>query len=73
VAGAGFRAAVLHLQKVIILAGSHSICGEHPQKFCHELGLDFVSRATDLSDFTQILTVRKIWTGAYAVPYREII
>ncbi len=52
-AGAGFRAAVLHLQKVIILDGSHSICGEHPQKFC-QLGLDFVSRATDLSDFTQI-------------------
>ncbi len=40
--------------KVIILHGSHSICGEHPQKFCHELGLDFVSRATDLRDFTQI-------------------
>jgi hypothetical protein len=38
--------------KVIILDGSHSICGEHPQKFCHELGLDFVSRATDLRDFT---------------------
>jgi len=54
VAGAGFRAAVLYLQSVIILDGSHSICGEHPQKFCHELGLDFVSRATDLSDFTQI-------------------
>jgi len=43
VACAGFRAAVLHLQKVIILDGSHSICAEHPQKFCHELGLDFVS------------------------------
>jgi hypothetical protein len=50
VAGAGFRAAVLNLQKVIILDGSHSICGEHPQKFCHELGLDFVSRATDLRE-----------------------
>jgi hypothetical protein len=54
VAGAGFRAAVLNLQNVIIVDGSHSICGEHPQKFCHELGLDFVSRARDLSDFTQI-------------------
>ncbi len=53
-AGAGSRAAVLDLQKVIILDGSHFICGEHPQKFCHELGFDFVSRAIDLSDFTQI-------------------
>ncbi len=53
-AGAGFRAAVLNLQNVIIVDGSHSICGEQPQKFCHELGLDFVSRARDLSDFTQI-------------------
>ncbi len=56
-AGAGFRTAVLHLQKVIVLDGSHSICGEHPQKFCHQLGLDFLSRGTHLSDFTQILTV----------------
>jgi hypothetical protein len=54
VAGAGFRAAMLNVQKVIILDGSHSICGEYPQKLCHGLGLDFVSRATDLSDFTQI-------------------
>jgi len=52
VAGAGFRAAVLDLQKVIILDGSHFIRGEHPQKFCHELGLDFVSRDLDLGGFT---------------------
>jgi len=32
VAGAGFRAAVLHLQKVIILDGSHFVCAEHHQK-----------------------------------------
>jgi len=57
VAGAGFRAAVPDLQSVIILDGSHFICGEHPQKFCHELGLDFDSRATDLRDFPSIWTV----------------
>ncbi len=56
-AGAGFRAAVLDLHEVVILDGSHSICGEHPQKFCHELSLYCVSRATDVSDFTQIWTV----------------
>jgi hypothetical protein len=49
VAGAGFRAAVLDLQEV---DGSCFICGEQPQKFHHESGLDFVSRATDLRDFT---------------------
>jgi len=57
VAGAGFRAAVLDLQLVIILDGSHFICGEHPQKFCHELDLDLDSTATDLRDFPSIWTV----------------
>jgi hypothetical protein len=57
VAGAGFTAAVPDLQLVIILDGSHFICGEHLQKFCHELRLDFDSRATDLRDFPSIWTV----------------